>query len=193
MTDYCLKRFFEEEHNDVKLYYDYLINKRFVNLYRYSVWLNTLDKRNSLFAEKVIEGNFINSDDIIIESAVSKEYCVSNYFNNEIIMRFAKEYTIPIGLFNTDKNSQKGNFCYICNGIYSDTLTRINQVLENGSFAVGISYPKHDKRYKEIIKYYNNLNMLLQKREIETDKIDDNCSNDYKIYMLKYNSRNKKR
>ena len=86
---------------------------------------------------------------MIVESVLTKEYNVSNYLNNAMVIRCSNEFKVPEANVN---NSKKASFCYICNGYYNDTLSRINQVLDQGSFNIGISSSKHKSFYKLWLK-----------------------------------------
>ncbi len=189
MEDFCLKRFFDEEYNN-KMYYEYLFKKAFVDYNRYLSWLNILDYRNKIFADIMQEEGFIDKNDLVIESCASRDYSVSNFLNNEISLRFEKEFNKPLPIV-ISKSEKPHNFCYVCNGYYSDTIARINQVLDRGSFVVGTASLKHNKNYKEIVKFYNELKRYLQKEKGHFETYNISVNSDYKVYMLTYNAKTK--
>ncbi len=186
--DYCVKRFIEETYQNPNIYYDYLLEKFFINYNDYSNWLNELDIRNKLFADLIIDSNCIATDDVIVESVLTKEYNVSNYLNNAMIIRCSNEFKVPEANVN---NSKKASFCYICNGYYNDTLSRINQVLDQGSFNIGISSSKHKSFYKEICTYYKQLKNQLINAGYNINQYEETLHQDYKVYLLSYRAKRK--
>ncbi len=185
--DYCIKRFFEECYTDMNMYQEYLNKEAFINQEKYLEWLSELNERNKTFAEAISQLYLIRKKDEIVESVLSREMTSAEYLNVRtsvpIVREFIKPSTIPQSISNK-------HFHYICNGYYSDTLSRIYEVLNGGAFTVGICCDKKARLYKEIKSYYEKLkaNLLTKGYVANNAEVNIDC---YKVYILNYRYKGK--
>jgi len=182
-NEYNIKRFLEEKFDEDDIYEQYLAGRVFIKSEEYLKWFKALDHQNDIFADNLKASNVIGFNCVIIESAVSKEIAVCNHLKT-------KNITINEVEFNKPKLEKKslGNdrYHYICNGIYSDTLTRIYEVLEHGSFSVGVCADKKSKLYKETVSYYIKLRDLLRREGYMASAVETNYGGVNRVFLMKY-------
>lgn len=187
-----LKRFFWETYGDITMYEDYLCGDAFVNQELYLKWLKDVDNRNKIFAKSLSDFNRIHNKNIIIESALTSELTISKYLLvpsnnvNTVVSNF--------GSFQLkDESKNPTNNHYICNGYFIDTLKQIYNVLDNGSFTVGICAEKKTDMYREVVEYYGKLRSFLLKNGYNTSAIQSNVNSKNRVYLLMYDSKFKNR
>ena len=184
-----LKRFFIETYNDESMYYEYLKGNVFLDRNLLSVWLKEMEIKNSVFASSIHDFKHFTNKKIIIETSLSNNLCVSKHFFNK------SEATV--GEFGKFKIERKplGNSCnhYICNGYFIDTLEQIYNVLDRGSFTVGICAEKKTELYKDVVKHYGELKSFLLKNGYKTASLETNCGKKNRVYLLMYDAPIKRR
>lgn len=183
--DYSIKRFFKEVYNDQDMYQEYLNHRVFVDNDKYFKWVKTINSQNKIFADEISDfkrGNFVSQ---IIESSTSKGLTVSEHL-------YLGHLNISEQPFDTPKIESKqlgnGKYHYICNGCYKDTLEKIYDVLNKGSFTVGICCEKKTDLYRDISKYYNQLKDFLVKKGYILGSIETNSVSNNRVYLLMYDS-----
>ena len=190
-NDKHLKKFFMDIYNSEDMYYDYVKGSIILDLPKYGKWHSEQRNKNSLFANYIIGNERLDNDSIILESALSGDLAVSNFLVNSKLVRIS-----DFSKFKINKGTVgnlKGH--YICNGYYSDTLEQIYQILNNGSFTVGICTEKKTKLFKEVKAHYNQLRDFLLRNGYITDVMESNIGSKNRIYLLTYdyyNQRTKK-
>lgn len=190
-NDKHLKKFFMDTYNSEDMYYDYVKGSIILDLPKYSKWHSEQRNKNSLFANYITENERLDNDSIILESALSGDLAVSNFLVNSKLVRIS-----DFSKFKINKGTVgnlKGH--YICNGYYNDTLEQIYQILNNGSFTVGICTEKKTKLFKEVKAHYNQLRDFLLRNGYITDVMESNIGSKNRIYLLTYdyyNQRTKK-
>lgn len=183
-----LRRFFSEVYNDPKMYEDYVEGKIILDFKLYNEWYQKLDIRNRIFARSVKEFTCSRPREFVMESAINDKLTVSQYLfgKSEVyISDFGKPEIIT-------KNQEDLQAHYICNGYFNDTLQKINQVLNKGSFTVGICSEKNTKLYKEVISYYNKLKMALLKNGYISSSLEISSISKNRVYLLMYNGEKRK-
>lgn len=188
-NDTYLRRFFIEVYNDPTMYEEYLNGRVFLNRELFSKWHKEINLKNESFARKIKEIERPGTKEIIMESALSKDLCVSKHFFNKKI--------VTVSDFGLSKIEEKplGNLQehYMCNGVFLDTLDNIYQVLNNGSFTVGICCEKKIELYKDVVAYYNKLKDFLLRKGYRTAALETNVNSKNRIYLLTYDSRTHKK
>lgn len=182
-NEYNIKRFLEEKFDEDDIYEQYLDGRVFVKPEEYLKWFKTLDRQNDIFADALKSFDAVSSNSIIVESAVHQEIAVCNHLR-------CKSITVNEVEFNRPKLEKKahGNekYHYVCNGVYNDTLTRIYEVLECGSFSVGICNDKKSELYKETVSYYKKLKDFLHREGYSVSAIETNCGTINRVFLMKY-------
>ena len=184
-----LKRFFMKTYNDIDMYYGYLKGDVFVDRNIYSKWASTLERRNELFAHILKQCDRVRFDDKIIESKLSNNSCVSQHFVNKAITNISEFQKFKIEKKNLGDSANH----YICNGYFEDTLEQIYNVLNNGSFTVGICTEKKTELFRSVVAHYNQLKDFLLKNGYNTASIQTNVSANNRVYLLMYDHKIKKR
>jgi len=184
-----LKRFFMEVYNNLDMYYAYLKGEVFIDCNTYSKWSSALERRNELFANTIKSYDRIKFNDIISESKLGDNLCVSQYFANKKIINISEfeKFKIEKSIVGNSTNH------YICNGYFSDTLEQIYNVLDNGAFTVGICTEKKTDLFRNVVAHYNQLRDFLLKNGYTTSSIQTNVSSNNRVYLLMYDHKIKKR
>ena len=189
MNDSHLKRFFLEVYNDIDLYYDYLIGNTTINHDVYYKWYKDIKHGNEIFANCLINFNRIKWKDPIVESALADYFSVAKHLHNPSIIN-VKEFE----KFKIEKQELGSSINhYICEGYFEDTLEQIYNVLDKGSFTVGICGEKQNCLYQEVVDYYSKLRHFLLKNGYQTSAFETNCNSKRRVYLLMYDHKLKKR
>lgn len=183
-----LKRFFIEVYNDIDLYYDYLDGKSVINHEIFSKWFKDTKLRNAIFANCLVNFDRIKWNDTIVESSLGDYFSVAKNLHNPSIINVRDFEKFKI------EKKEIGNSIshYICNGYFNDTLEQIYNVLDRGSFTVGICAEKKTELYNDVVKYYGELRSFLLKNGYSTSAIETNCSGKSRVYLLMYNHKIKR-
>lgn len=188
-SEMYLKRFFIETYNNENMYYEYLKGQVYLDYNLVSNWLKDMDMRNYFFSKSIESFNRLKPREIVVESALSNELAVSKTFFNKkeiIVSEFGKSKI-------EKKQLGESHNHYICNGYFNDTLEQIYNVLDKGSFTVGICAEKKTELYKEVVKYYGQLRSFLLKNGYTTAALETNCNSKNRIYLLMYDHQLKRR
>lgn len=184
-----LRGFLLETQNVPYFNEDYQIDKQYIDIALYDKWVNEYNFKNKIFAGIIAEYYKFNSRKKIVESALAEDLSISKYL-------YAKTQVIVSDISISRPKAKTlgaGNYHYICNGCYIDTLDHIYDVLKNGSFTVGVCGDKKSESFKEMVDYYNQLRELLLKEKYTVGAMECNHSSRTKAYFLTYDSaKNKK-
>lgn len=179
-----LRRFFIEIYDDPNMYNDYINGKVFLNRELYSKWHKEIQERNKIFAKSIKEINRPLSRELVVESALSENLTISEYLFRKSKVEVS-DFEIP-QISKIIPGNEK--YHYICNGCFVDTFDKINQVLERGSFTVGICCEKKTKLFKEISTYYNQLKNVLLNNGYYARSFESNTNRKNRVYLLMYDS-----
>ena len=184
-----LKRFFLETYNDISLYYDYLDGKAVVDHNEFRKWFKNIKIGNEVFANCLINFERLKFNDIVIESALGDCFSVSKLLHNPSIINI-RDFT-KFKIVKGEVGSS--TYHYICNGYFDDTLEQIYNVLNRGSFTVGICGEKQNCLYQDVVDYYSKLRRFLLKNGYVTSALETNCDRKNRAYLLMYDARIKRR
>lgn len=184
-----LKLFFIETYNSENMYYEYLKGQVALDNDLLNKWLREIEIRNYTFAQSLNDFNRFSIRNLIVESALSDEICISKKFfykRERIISEFGK-FKISHKIIGDSHNH------YICNGYFLNTLEQIYKVLDNGSFTVGICAEKKTNLYQDVVKHYEKLRKFLLNNGYHASSLETNCGRKNRVYLLMYDAPLKRR
>ena len=184
-----MKKFFEDIYHDSTMYSCYLNGQMFLNMDLYTKWYKEMRLKRDLFLKELKSTSMFKIKHSFFETSIHEDFLVTEKVFGEKIFE-VKEFTLP-DIFEYPLGGS--NLHYICNGCYESTLENIFNVLNKGSFTVGICTDKKSVEYKQIVKYYNELKDFLMRRGYHASSFECNNGGSNKTYLLMYDSLKQKK
>lgn len=174
---YLQERFYEEENCYVDVLY------QTGRLHIYHQWLEKLKKEHQLFLNAACFPDHFSK--FILEVSEDENYSVSSLLDQSRYVLEARRSDLCYTLNRNIPLDKRLNYHLISNGTYQEVSDLLPQVLDRGSFTIGVCLPKKDKRYKQESRQYKILYDRLLKEKIQGLSCQEIKKNDYAICLVK--------
>jgi len=181
-----MSRYILEIEKDSKLFKLFMNGSWYPNFDKYRRFIHKQERNNNSFAKTISRYRLVKTNDHLLETVCSKDLdSVSSFLGKEATIIESGYGTIKCS--SVIPNTFGYPECYISNGIYHDTENIALNMVNRGSFVVGVCDNPNSIFYQQNINRIAEFRKILDKKKIKYKVYEHNNHRD-KTLILYYRS-----